>query len=174
MQRITRDGQPPSRYATIQPQPQRVPRQPVSSVSRCARGCAVGATTLAPEIDRWYGSRAWPWSASAPRGTQHITRPGHPSSRCCAIQRATTRASRGREQRREPCTWVRTRRCHACTRVSPMAGQSGGAMERLHAAWHTAHHSSWPYIIALLRHPTSHTRRVRREAVSSVLRRARG
>ena len=123
----------------------------MSSELRRARGCAVEGVTLAHECHRRQVSRTRPWSASTPRAMQRITRPGHLASRWCAIEPATTRASRGREQRAEACTWVRSRRCHACTRVSPMVGQPGMTMERHHAAWHAAHHSSWPSSIALVR-----------------------
>ena len=117
-------------------QPRRVRREAVSSDLRRARGCAVEGVTLAPECHRWQGSRVRPRSASTPRGMRHITRPGHPPSRWCATQPATTRASRGRPQRPEASTWERSRRCHAWTRVSLMVGQSGMTTKRLHAAWH--------------------------------------
>ena len=71
---------------------------------RHARERTAEGGTLTAVHHRWQHSRARPWSASTPRGTQRIRRPGHPSPRPGAVQPATTRASRGREQRAEVCT----------------------------------------------------------------------
>ena len=87
---------------------------------------------------------------------EHISRGGHLPPCYNATYSAATRASRGRQQRPGVCTWVRSRRCHACTRVSPRVGQSGMTMDRLHAGSHAAHRPWWSFTTVLRRHPVSH------------------
>ena len=43
----------------------------------------------------------------------------------------------------------------ACTHHTPIAEQSGAAMERVYTAWRAAYQPSWPYTVARQHHPTS-------------------
>ena len=84
---------------SIHPASRHVHREGVSSsLERCARGCAAEATTLTAVLHRCRTGRAWPTSASTPRGAQHDSPRCHLSLCCGSIHPAPTRPSRSREQ----------------------------------------------------------------------------